>query len=75
MDRLPEADVRRLIAVGTPGEVKERVLDAASRGASAWASLFLPGPLAIEEQLVWFADAVIRPARAELAQHASANTR
>lgn len=65
--KLPDEDVRRFLAVGTPAQIQERIIDGASRGATAWSSLFLPGRFSVSEQLAWFAEAVMTPARTALA--------
>lgn len=64
--RLPDEDVRRFVAIGTPQQLRATVLDAAEAGVTGWTSIFLGEKGRIRTQLRRFAEDVMHPVRSEL---------
>lgn len=59
-----DEDVRRFIAIGTPEELQQTVLDAAAAGATSWSSIFLGSRQEVARTMRRFAEDVISPVRA-----------
>lgn len=64
--RIPDADVRRFVAIGTPQQLRETVLAAADAGITGWTSIFLGDEGRISNQIRRFAEDVMDPVRSEL---------
>ncbi|GAA4536039.1 LLM class flavin-dependent oxidoreductase [Pseudonocardia xishanensis] len=60
---LTDDDVRRLVAVGSPGEILERVRAAADAGVTGWSSVFLGLPDEAARTMRRFAREVMKPFR------------
>ena len=64
---LGDDDVRRFVAVGTVEQLRTRILDAARAGVTSWSSMFVGDAPTAEAAMARFADEVVRPVRAALA--------